>query len=117
LETWYSTSIEIQEAIVSTKRTNCQESKTASKSCFPDVLSRTRGIPNLADIGLVSIHLPAKQNIGISSEFVGNNEPEDIVTCLKLYNLNAYLEMFGNKEVLVTDDGINPDGIWPSVMK
>lgn len=58
-----------------------------------------------------------KHTIGISSEFVGHNEPEDIVTCLKLYNLKGYLEIFGNKEVLVTDDGINPDGIWPSVMK
>jgi hypothetical protein len=25
--------------------------------------------------------------------------------------------MFGNKEVLVTNDGINPDGIRPAVMK
>jgi hypothetical protein len=58
-----------------------------------------------------------KHNIGISSEFVSDNEPEDIVTCLKLYNLKGYLEMFGNKEVLVTNDGINPDGIRPAVMK
>jgi len=58
-----------------------------------------------------------KHNIGISSEFVSDNEPEDIVICLKLYNLKGYLEMFGNKEVLVTNDGINPDGTRPSVMK
>ena len=58
-----------------------------------------------------------KHSIGISSEFVSNNEPEDIVICLRLYNLKGYLEIFGNKEVLVTDDGINPDGIRPSLMK
>ncbi len=58
-----------------------------------------------------------KHTIGISSEFVSDNELEDIVTCLKLYNLKGYLEIFGNKEVLVTNDGINPDGIRPSVMK
>jgi hypothetical protein len=59
----------------------------------------------------------ARHTIGITSEFVSDNEPEDIVTCLKLYNLKGYLEMFGNKEVLVTDDGINPDGIRPSIIK
>jgi hypothetical protein len=58
-----------------------------------------------------------KHTIGISSEFVGDNGTEDIVTCLKLYNLKGYLEMFGNKEVLVTNDGINADGIRPSLMK
>ena len=58
-----------------------------------------------------------KHSISISSEFVSNNEPEDIVICLRLYNLKGYLEIFGNKEVLVTDDGINPDGIRPSLMK
>ncbi len=58
-----------------------------------------------------------KHTIGISSEFVGDNPPEDIVICLKLYNLKGYLEVFGNKELLVTNDGINPDGIRPSVMK
>ena len=57
-----------------------------------------------------------KHTIGISSEFVSNNEPEDIVTCLKLYNLKGYLEIFGNKEILVTDDGINPEGIRPSLL-
>jgi len=57
-----------------------------------------------------------KHTIGISSEFFGDNEPEDIGICLKLYNLKGYLEVFGNKEVLVTNDGINPDGIHPSVM-
>ena len=55
--------------------------------------------------------------IGISSEFVSDNEPGDIVICLKLYNLKAYLEMYGNKEVLVTNDGINPGGTRPSIMK
>jgi hypothetical protein len=58
-----------------------------------------------------------KHTIGVSSEFVSDNELEDIVICLKLYNLKGYLEIFGNKEVLVTDDGINPEGIRPSVMK
>ncbi len=51
-----------------------------------------------------------KHTIGISSEFVSDNEREDIVICLKLYNLKGYLEIFGNKEILVTNDGINPDG-------
>jgi hypothetical protein len=37
--------------------------------------------------------------------------------CLKLDNLKGYLEIFGNKEVLVTNDGINPDGIRPSILK
>ncbi len=58
-----------------------------------------------------------KHTIGISSEFISDNEPEDIVICLKLDNLKGYLKIFGNKEVLVTNDGINPDGIRPSVMK
>jgi hypothetical protein len=35
--------------------------------------------------------------------------------CLKLYNLKGYLEIFGNKEIVVTDDGINPEGISPSL--
>jgi len=56
-----------------------------------------------------------KHTIGISSDFVSDNELEDIVISLKLYNLKGYLEIFGNKEVLVTDDGINPEGIRPSV--
>jgi len=50
-----------------------------------------------------------KHTIAISSEFVSDNEPEDIVICLKLYNLKGYLDIFGNKEILVTNDGINPD--------
>ena len=60
----------------------------------------------------------AKQNIllGISSEFVSGNDLEDILICLKLYNLKGYLEIFGNKEIVVTDDGINPDGIRPSIL-
>ena len=58
-----------------------------------------------------------KHTIGITSEFVSDNEVEDIVTCLKLYNLRGYLEIYGNKEVLVTDDGINPDGIRPSIIQ
>ena len=57
-----------------------------------------------------------KHTIGVSSEFVSHNELEDIVICLKLYNLKGYLEIFGNKEVLVTDDGINPEGIRPSIL-
>ncbi len=57
-----------------------------------------------------------KHTIAVSSEFVSDNEPEDIVICLKLYNLKGYLEIFGNKEVLVTDDGVNPDGIRPSIL-
>ncbi len=58
-----------------------------------------------------------KHNIAISGEFISDNEPEDIVICLKLYNLKGYLEMFGKKEVLVTNDGINPEGTNPSIMK
>jgi hypothetical protein len=58
-----------------------------------------------------------KHTIGVSSEFVSDNEPEDIVICLKLYNLKGYLEIFGNKEVLVTDDGINPEGTRPSLFE
>ena len=57
-----------------------------------------------------------KHTIAVSSEFVSDNEPEDIVICLKLYNLKGYLELFGNKEVLVTNDGINPHGISPSIL-
>ena len=57
-----------------------------------------------------------KHVIGISSEFVSDNNLEDIVICLKLYNLKGYLEIFGNKEIVVTDDGINPEGISPSVL-
>ena len=56
-----------------------------------------------------------KHTIAISSEFVSNNDLEDIVICLRLYNLKGYLEIFGKKEILVTDDGINPEGISPSV--
>ena len=56
-----------------------------------------------------------KHTIAISTEFVSDNEAEDIVTCLKLYNLKGYLEIFGKKEILVTDDGINPEGISPLV--
>jgi hypothetical protein len=59
----------------------------------------------------------AKHTIVVSSEFVRDNELEDMVICLKLYNLKGYLEIFGNKEVLVTNDGINPEGIRPSMMK
>lgn len=58
-----------------------------------------------------------KHTIAISSEFVSDNEPEDIVTCLKLYNLKGYLGIFGSKEVLVTNDGINPEAIRPSMLK
>ena len=57
-----------------------------------------------------------KHSIAVSSEFVSENEAEDMVICLKLYNLKGYLEIFGNKEVLVTNDGINPDGIRPSIL-
>ena len=57
-----------------------------------------------------------KHTIAISSEFVSDNEPEDIVICLRLYNLKGYLDIFGNKEVLVTNDGINPEGITPSLL-
>jgi hypothetical protein len=57
-----------------------------------------------------------KHTIAVSNEFVSENQSEDIVICLKLYNLKGYLEMFGNKEILVTDDGINPEGIRPSVL-
>jgi hypothetical protein len=57
-----------------------------------------------------------KHTIGISSEFVSDNDLEDIVICLKLFNLKGYLEIFGNKEIVVTDDGVNPEGISPSVL-
>jgi hypothetical protein len=57
-----------------------------------------------------------KHTIGIASEFVSDNDLEDIVICLKLYNLKGYLEIFGNKEIVVTDDGINPEGISPSLL-
>ena len=57
-----------------------------------------------------------KHTIGIVSEFVSDNDLEDIVICLKLYNLKGYLEIFGNKEIVVTDDGINPEGISPSLL-
>ena len=40
-----------------------------------------------------------KHTIRISSEFVRANDPQDIVICLKLYNLKGYLQLFGNKEV------------------
>lgn len=57
-----------------------------------------------------------KHTIGVASDFLIDNELEDIVISLKLDNLKAYLEMFGNKEVLVTNDGINPHGTRPSVI-
>ena len=58
-----------------------------------------------------------KHTVGIFHEFIRNNEPEDIVTSLILDNLKGYLQIFGSKEVLVTDDGINPEGIRPVVIK
>ena len=57
-----------------------------------------------------------KHTIAISSEFISDNELGDIVICLKLYNLKGYLEIFGDKEVLVTNEGINPDGVRPSIL-
>ena len=66
------------------------------------------------------VHAPTgetKHTIVVSSDFIRDNEVEDIVICLKLYNLKGYLEMFGNKEILVTNDGINPEGIRPSVIE
>jgi len=69
---------------------------------------------------LFLVHGPTgeiKHTIAIASEFVSDNELGDIVICLKLYNLRGYLEMFGNKEVLVTNDGVNPHGIAPSLLK
>ena len=39
-----------------------------------------------------------KHTIGIASEFVSNNDLEDIVICLKLYNLKGYLEIFGKRK-------------------
>ena len=58
-----------------------------------------------------------KHTIVVSREFIRDNEVEDMVICLKLYNLKGYLEMFGNKEILVTNDGINPEGIRPSLIE
>ena len=66
------------------------------------------------------VHAPTgetKHTIVVSSEFIRDNEGEDMVICLKLYNLKGYLEIFGNKEILVTNDGINPEGIRPSVIE
>ena len=57
-----------------------------------------------------------KHIIAISTEFISDNEAADIVICLRLYNLKGYLEVFKNKEILVTDDGINPEGIKPSLL-
>ena len=57
-----------------------------------------------------------KHMIGVASDFLSENELEDIVISLKIDNLKAYLEMFGSKEVLVTNDGINPHGKRPSVI-
>ena len=56
-----------------------------------------------------------KHTIAVSSEFVNDNDTEDIVICLRLYNLKGYLEVFKNKEILVTADGINPEGTKPSI--
>jgi hypothetical protein len=50
----------------------------------------------------------------ISSEFVSDDDSEDIVTCLNLYNLKGYLEIFGNKEVLVTEDKTQHGLRWVS---
>jgi hypothetical protein len=58
-----------------------------------------------------------KHTIAVSSDFVSDNDLEDIVTCLKLYNLKGYLEIFRDKEILVTGDGINPEGIRPSILQ
>ena len=58
-----------------------------------------------------------KHTIVVSNDFVRDNEVEDIVICLELYNLKGYLEMFGNNEILVTNDGINPEGIRPSIIE
>ena len=58
-----------------------------------------------------------KHTIGVLSKFVSDNEPEDIVFNLKIDNLIGYLKIFGNKEVLVTDEGINPEKIRPSLLK
>ena len=66
------------------------------------------------------VHAPTgetKHTIVVSGEFIRDNEVEDMVICLKLYNLKGYLEMFGNKEILVTNDGINPEGIRPSLIE
>lgn len=58
-----------------------------------------------------------RHTIGISSKFITDNDPEDIVISLKLDNLMGYLQIFGKKEVWVTSDGINPQGIRPRVME
>ena len=58
-----------------------------------------------------------RHTIVASREFIRDNEAEDMVICLKLYNLKGYLEIFGNKEILVTNDGINPEGIRPSLIE
>lgn len=66
------------------------------------------------------VHAPSgetRHTIGITTEFVSNNDLEDIFICLKLYNLKGYLEIFGTKEILISDDGINPEGISPSVFQ
>lgn len=57
-----------------------------------------------------------KHTIAVSSEFVSDNALEDIVICLRLYNLKGYLEIFREKEILVTGDGINPEGLSPLIL-
>ena len=74
-----------------------------------------------ARLGRYMFHVSAptgetKHMIGVASDFLSENELEDIVISLKIDNLKAYLEMFGSKEVLVTKDGINPHGKRPSVI-
>lgn len=69
---------------------------------------------------IFKINAPAgeiKHVIGITAEFISDNTPGDIVFSLKLYNLKGYLEIFRNKEVLVTNDGVNPDGKRPLIIK
>ena len=74
-----------------------------------------------ARLGRYMFHVSAptgetKHTIGVARDFLSENELEDIVIFLKVDNLKAYLEMFGSKEVLVTNDGINPHGKRPSVI-
>ena len=92
--------------------------ETYLKELFPQCV-----IENIRDSKsgryIFRVHAPTgetKHTIVASREFVRDNEVEDMVICLKLYNLRGYLEIFGNKEILVTNDGINPEGIRPSVI-
>jgi hypothetical protein len=55
-----------------------------------------------------------QQKLLVPTTFFGDFEDDYFE---KLDKLDAYLEVTGNKEDLETNDGINPDRIYPSVFK